>query len=560
MSLPHLDDEDDDLYFLPLGGSDEIGMNVNLYAYAGQWLMVDLGITFGDDTTPGVDVILPDISAVEAVRDRLAGLVITHGHEDHIGAIPYLWERLGCPIWCTPFAASLIRRKLADVGLLERVPLYEVPVSGNFVVGPFEVEMVRITHSIPEANSIVIRCGAGTVVHSGDWKFDPTPFVGAPTDLDALRAIGSEGVLALVGDSTNVFVPGRSGSEAEVRMALTELFSQYDGQGRIAVACFASNVARVESVALAAAANDRQTALVGRSLWRMHDAAKENGYLLDTPDFVAEEEVGYFPEDRIVMICTGSQGEPRAALSRIADGAHPHVSMGEGDVCIFSSRQIPGNERAIARTQNRLATRGVEIVTTEDQPGIHASGHAARDEMAELYQILRPRIAVPVHGDARHLREHARLAKACQVPEAVVPSNGSLIRLSAGRSEIVDWVDSDGPLAVDDGQLLALGSETLRDRRRMLHNGMASVTVVADAKGALKADPKVSLVGVAGEEDAEDLALDVADAVRDSLHALSASERRRDEAVEESVRRTARRVLRTELGKRPVVDVHVVRL
>ncbi len=560
MTLPVLDDADDDLYFLPIGGSDEIGMNVNLYGYAGHWLMVDLGLTFGDNMTPGVDVILPDVSAVQASRDQLVGLLITHGHEDHIGAIPYLWERLRCPIWCTPFVASLVRRKLADAGILDQVPLNEVPVSGNFVVGPFEIELVGITHSIPEAHAIVIRCGAGTVVHSGDWKFDPTPFVGQPTDMEALRAVGAEGVLALIGDSTNVFVPGRSGSEADVRMALTELFSQYDGQGRIAVACFASNVARLESIALAAAANDRQTALVGRSLWRMHDAAKENGYLQSCPEFVTDEEVGYFPDDKSVLICTGSQGEPRAALSRIADGTHPHVSLGEGDVCVYSSRQIPGNERAIGRVQNRLATRGVEIVTTEDQPGIHASGHAARDELAEMYQILRPRISVPVHGDARHLREHARLAKACQVPEAVVPSNGSLIRLKPGRSEIVDWIDSDGPLAVDDGQLLALGSETLRDRRRMLHNGMASVTIVADAKGALRADPAVSLTGVTDPDDADDLVLDLIDAIRSGVQDMPLAERRRDDMMQDAVKRFARKLIRAELGKRPVVDVQIVRL
>jgi len=559
MSLS-LDPNDDDLYFLPLGGSDEIGMNVNLYGYAGQWLMVDLGITFGDDTAPGVDVILPDISAIEPHRDALCGLLLTHGHEDHIGAVPYLWERLGCPIYCTPFTASLVRRKLVDAGLLEKVELIEIPVSGTAVVGPFEVEMIRVTHSIPEPNMIVIRSGAGAVVHSGDWKFDPTPFVGAPTDFDAIRAVGEEGVLALMGDSTNVFVPGRTGSEADVRMALTELFAQYDGQGRIAVACFASNVARLESIALAAAANDRQTALVGRSLWRMHDVAKENGYLQDAPLFVKEDEAGYFPEDKIVLICTGSQGESRAALARISDGAHPHVSLGDGDICIFSSRQIPGNERAIARVQNRLAARGVEIVTTEDQPGIHVSGHPAREELAEMYQMLRPRIAVPVHGDARHLREHARLAKACQVPEAVVPSNGSLIRLASGRAEIVQWIDGKGAQVVDEGQILGLQSETLRDRRRMLHNGAATVTLVLDVNGVLQADPVVTLVGIADPDDAEDVALDAADGLRDALRTLSSRDRREDEPVREVARRMVRRIVRSEFNKRPVTDVHVVRI
>ncbi len=552
-----IDERDDDLYFLPLGGSDEIGMNVNLYGYAGQWLMIDLGITFADDSTPGLDIILPDIEPIARHRERLAGLLLTHGHEDHIGAVPHLWPRLRCPIWCTPFTASLLRRKLDDAGLLSEVDLREVPLGANFVVGPFEVEMVRQTHSIPEPNAIVLRCGAGTIVHTGDWKFDPTPFVGEATDFDALRAVGDEGVLALIGDSTNVFEPGSTGSEAEVRMALTEIFDQYNG--RIAVTCFASNVARLESIAQAAAANDRQAALIGRSLWRMHDAAKENGYLADCPPFVSEADAGFFPEDKIVLICTGSQGEPRAALSRVADGTHPHVTLGDGDVCIYSSRQIPGNERAISRVQNKLASRGVEIFTTEDHPGVHVSGHPARDDLARMYQLVRPRIAVPVHGDARHLREHARLARTCQVPETVVPSNGSMIRLRAGAAAVVDHVEA-GSLTIDGGRLVPLASEQIQARRHMLYNGAASVTLVLDKAGKLRADPVVTFHGVATGDDEEDLEDDAIEALRETLAKMSPADRRDDEAVREAARRMVRRLVRSDHGKRPVTDVHVVRI
>lgn len=552
-----IDESDDDLYFLPLGGSDEIGMNVNLYGYAGQWLMIDLGITFADDSMPGLDVILPDIEPIARHRDRLAGLLLTHGHEDHIGAVAHLWPRLRCPIWCTPFTASLLRRKLDDARLLGEVDLREVPLGANFVVGPFEVELINQTHSIPEPSAVVLRCGAGTVVHTGDWKFDPTPFVGAPTDFDALRAVGDEGVLALVGDSTNVFEPGSTGSEAEVRMALTEIFDQY--HGRIAVTCFASNVARLESIALAAAANDRQTALIGRSLWRMHDAAKENGYLADLPGFVSEADAGFFPEDKIVLICTGSQGEPRAALSRIADGSHPHITLGDGDVCIYSSRQIPGNERAIARVQNKLASRGIEIFTAEDHPGVHVSGHPARDDLARMYQLIRPRIAVPVHGDARHLREHARLARTCQVPEAVVPSNGSMIRLRAGAAAVVDQVAT-GSLTLDGGRLVPLASDQIQARRHMLYNGAASVTLVLDKAGKLRADPVISFLGIAAGSDADDLEDDAIDAVREMLRGLSAADRRDDDAVREAARRMVRRVVKSDHGKRPVTEVHVVRV
>ena len=552
-----IDERDDDLYFLPLGGSDEIGMNVNLYGYAGQWLMIDLGITFADDSMPGLDVIVPDIEPIAKHRDRLAGLLLTHGHEDHIGAVPHLWPRLRCPIYCTPFTASLVRRKLDDAGLLGEVDLREVPLGANFVVGPFEVQLINQTHSIPEPSAVVLRCGAGTVVHTGDWKFDPTPFVGEPTDFDALRAVGDEGVLALIGDSTNVFEPGSTGSEAEVRMALTEIFDQYDG--RIAVSCFASNVARLESIALAAAANDRQTALIGRSLWRMHDAARENGYLADAPRFVSESDAGFFPEDKIVLICTGSQGEPRAALSRIADGSHPHITLGKGDVCIYSSRQIPGNERAISRVQNKLAARGVEIFTSEDHPGVHVSGHPARDDLARMYQLVRPRIAVPVHGDARHLSEHARLARACQVPETVVPSNGSMIRLRAGAAAVIDHVET-GALTVDGGRLVPLASAQIQARRHMLYNGAASVTLVLDKAGKLRADPVVSFHGVTEGVDEEDLEDDAIDALHEALNKLSAADRRDDEMVREAARRMVRKLVKADYGKRPVTDVHVVRV
>jgi ribonuclease J len=550
---------DDDLYFLPLGGSDEIGMNVNLYGYAGKWLMVDLGITFGDDSTPGLDVILPDISFIEKRRKDLVGLVITHGHEDHIGAIPYLWEKLRCPIWCTPFTASLVRRKLDDVGLLQEVTVNEVPISSEFVVGPFEIEMVRMTHSIPEPSLVVLRTGAGTVVHTGDWKFDPHPIVGQASDMDALARIGKEKPLAMIGDSTNVFVPGNTGSELDVKAAMTELFAQYNGKGRIAVACFASNVARLDSIARAAAANDRSCALVGRSLWRMTDAARENGYLSDLPPFVAENEAGFFPEDKIVMICTGSQGEGRAALSRIAEGSHPHVGLGEGDICIYSSRQIPGNELAIARVQNKLANKGVEIVTTEDHPGIHVSGHPAREDMIQMYQLIRPSIAVPVHGDAMHLREHARLAQSCQVPEVIAPANGSMIRLRAGAAAVVEEVQT-GAMVNDGGRLVSLQSQTLSARRQMLYNGSASVTLVMDKAGALKADPIVSFTGVTDGDDLEDLVLDAADAVRDLLDDMSARDKAKDDVVREATRRMIRKMIRSDYDKRPSTDVHLVRL
>lgn len=549
-------EDSDELWFLPLGGSSEIGMNLNLYCYAGRWMMVDLGITFGDDATPGLDVIMPDMSFIEARKDKLSGLVLTHGHEDHIGAVPYLWERLGCPIYATPFTASLVRRKLQDAGLLHQVELIEVPISGNFVVGPFEIELITLTHSIPEPNAMAIRTGAGIIFHTGDWKFDPDPQIGDVSDFDALQKLGEEGVLALIGDSTNVFVDGQTGSEGDVLEGLTELFGRIEGG--IAVSCFASNVARIESIIRAAAANDRHVGLVGWSLWRMKDAAQENGYLQDLPQIVGENEIGFLPKEHRVIVCTGSQGEPRAALNRIADGQHPHVTLGRGDTVIFSSRHIPGNELAIGRLQNKLSGLGIEIINDGDDV-VHVSGHPGRDELARMYQLIRPQIAVPVHGDAIRLREHAKLAQQCQVPQSVVPANGSLIRLAPGPAEIVDWVEH-GYLTFDGGRLRSLSSAVIRDRRKLLHNGSAAITLVMDRKGDLAADPRLTLTGIIEADEHDRFADDVIDKVCDEISSMRAKFRSDDGKVEDAARRIIRRAVKVEFGMKPRTDVHLIRV
>jgi ribonuclease J len=546
-----------ELLFLPLGGSNEIGMNLNLYCYGGKWLMVDLGITFGDETTPGVDVIMPDPSFVESRREDLLGLVVTHGHEDHIGAIPYLWERLRCPIYATPFTASLVRRKLADVDLVGQVELIEVPLSGSVTLGPFDIEFIGLTHSIPEPSAIVLRCEAGTILHTGDWKFDPAPQVGEVTDLAALEALAEEGVLAMVGDSTNVDVPGSTGSEAELVDSFSELFAKQEH--RIAVTCFASNVARLHSIAVAARRHDRRVALVGRSLWRMHDVARENGYLLDIPDFVSEADVGYFPRNKLVLICTGSQGESRAALARIADQAHPKVSIEAGDTVIFSSREIPGNENAIGRVQGKFMSRDVKVITERDHH-VHVSGHPAHDDMVRMYQMVRPEIAIPVHGDARHLAEHARLAHDCQVPQVQAPGNGSVIRLAPGPAEIISWVPVSS-LAVDGPRLRQLNGEVIRDRRKLLHNGAVAATLILDKKGYCRLDPMLTVTGITDDDDDEAEEIDdlLVEMVRKSVDGLSSSARASDEAVVAAAYRAVRRVLRNEFGKRPLTTVHVVR-
>ncbi|HSK39236.1 MAG TPA: ribonuclease J [Arenibaculum sp.] len=547
---------EDALYFLPLGGAGEIGMNLNLYGHAGKWLMVDLGISVGDDTLPGIDVVLPDPAFIRERRDDLVGLVLTHAHEDHLGAVQYLWPELGCPVYATPFTASVLRAKLQERGLAGRVDIVEVPLSGRFAAGPFDVELVTVTHSVPEPSAVVIRTRLGTVLHSGDWKLDPAPVVGDTTDEAALQRIGDEGVLALLCDSTNAMVPGHSGSENDVRESLGELFGRY--RGRIAISCFATNVARIESIAHAAALNDRHVALVGRSLWRINEAARANGYLKDVAPFVTEHDAGYLPRDKVVMIATGSQGEPRSALSRIAAGDHPEVVLEEGDVAIFSSREIPGNERAIGRVQNLLVKLGVEVVTADDEP-VHVSGHPARDELVRMYQWVRPRLSVPIHGEERHLQAHADLARDCQVPQAMVPSNGRIIRLAPGPAETVGHVKA-GRLVIDGKRIVPLDAGAMRSRHRMMYNGAAVATVVLDRGGKLMMAPQIAVMGLLDHPEQDESLLEVSGAVRRAVEDLPLQARSDDHAVKQTVRIAVRRSFNATQGKKPLTEVHLVRL
>ncbi len=547
----------EELVFVPLGGAGEIGMNLNLYGYGrpGEetWVMVDLGVTFADNTLPGVDIVLPDPSFIVERRDRLAGLVLTHAHEDHIGAVQYLWPRLGCPIYATPFTLSVLRRKLAENGFEGDIEINEIPLGGRFSVGPFDMELITLTHSIPEPNAIAITTPAGTVMHTGDWKFDPDPVIGPPSDVDALERFGDAGVLAIVCDSTNVFTPGTSGSEADILDQMTALIGARTG--KVAVACFATNVARLETIAKAAAANGRDVVLAGRSLQRITDAARENGYLGEVAAFLDEKDAGYLPDDKTIIICTGSQGEPRAALSRIATGEHRNVALGSGDTVIFSSRVIPGNEPAIAQLQDALVRRGVEVVTAENHM-IHVSGHPARDELVQMYQHVRPRISVPVHGEHRHLVEHAALARECQVPSAFVVDNGSVLRLGPGEPGIIDHVQA-GRLAVDGNRVVAIDGETVRSRIRTMWNGFAVLTLVVDGAGEAE-DMQFSTSGLFDDEDDEILD-GVRLAVREGLAKLSTVALRDDDLVAETARIAARRAFRQAIDKRPTIRVHLVR-
>lgn len=537
-----------ELVFLPLGGAGEIGMNFNCYGYGPPeeraWIVVDCGVLFGRETsTPGVDLIMPDTRFLEEVRSDVLGIVLTHGHEDHIGAVAHLWPKLRCPVFATPFTVKLVQHKLEEAGLEDRVRITPVPLGGHIKLGPFSIEFVSITHSIPEPNCLAIRTPAGTVVHTGDWKIDPDPLLGRVTDDSRLRHLGEEGVLAMVCDSTNALVNGESGSEAEVKRALVRLIGSL--KGKVAVTAFASNVARLESIADAARSAHREVVLVGRAMRHMVSCARDTGYLRNFPAVVDEEDAAQIPADHVLYLCTGSQGESRAALARIAADEHPNVSLGEGDTVIFSSRIIPGNDLEIFALQNRLAAKGVTVLTERDH-FVHVSGHPARDELAAMYSWIKPKISIPVHGELRHLTEHARFARELQVPRAIVATNGQMIRLSPGEPQIVDETPF-GRLHLDGRVLVHEEDGHARGRRSLSFAGFAAITLVLNRKRRLAAEPVFYMEGIPPA---------VEEAMRDAVFGVL-GEKIRDE-LDEDVRIAARRAANEIWGKKPVVRVKLV--
>jgi ribonuclease J len=542
-----------DLAFLPLGGTGEIGMNLNLYRCDGKWLAVDCGIGFGGAAHPEVDVMMPDPGYIAERRDRLVGLVITHAHEDHVGAVAWLWPQLRCPVYATPFAATVLRRKLAEVQLLNQVKLHVVPPGGAIDLAPFSLRFISVTHSIPEAQALVIDTPYGVLLHTGDWKLDPEPLIGAPTDESAFAALGERGVLAMICDSTNAMVEGHSGSEAEVRQSLTALLR--DLRGRIAVTCFASNITRIESAAHAAHAAGRSVALVGRSLRNLDAAARECGYLRDLPPFLTEDDVDDVPDDNLLMLVTGSQGEPNSALARIALDTHPRVALGQGDTVVFSSRMIPGNARAIGTVQDNLVRRGVNLMTDVDHL-VHVSGHPARDELRRLYRLVKPRFAVPTHGEWRHLSAHAALAQEAGV-KPILLEDGDILGLVPGVPQVVDSAPV-GKLVLDGNRLTPLGGSVMSARRRMLFNGIVLGSIAVDGSGRLRGEPRISAPGLFDADDPElaRIGSEFADAIDD----LPASLRRDDAAFSDAVRAALRRALGRRLQKRPLVDVHLLRV
>jgi ribonuclease J len=550
----------DELTFAPLGGVGEIGMNLSIYGLGNRhqrsWLAVDLGVSFGDEEhLPGIDLIMPDIRFLEKERKNLVGLVLTHAHEDHFGAIIDLWPKLKCPIYATKFSAVLFEAKCAAEPGAPKIPVTVVASGGRVDIGPFNVEFIPVAHSIPESHALAIHTEIGTVLHTGDWKIDPTPIIGVPTDEKRLRELGDAGLLALIGDSTNAVRDGRSPSEAEVAKTITELVKA--ARGRVAVTTFASNVARLRAVADAAKLAEREVVVVGRAMERVVLVARETGYLDGVQNFRGADLYGHFPPDKVLALCTGSQGEPRAALARIANNDHPLVTLNKGDSVIFSSRTIPGNEKAVGAIINGLIDQGVEIITDRTHL-VHVSGHPRRDELREMIAWTRPHLLIPVHGEALHLNEHARLARAAGVPKVLTCRNGDLVRLGPGEPAIIDKLPS-GRLYKDGTILEDAKSRAVIERRRMAFAGCVFVAIAMTEKGELAEDPEVDLVGIpeknmAGEE-LDDI---VFDAVVTTVENLPRVRRRDPDALAESVRRAVRGTLNEQWGKKPLCLVHVL--
>lgn len=549
--------DENELVFLPLGGVGEIGMNVYLYGLGPprkrKWLMVDLGVTFPDDREPGVDVVLPDLRFIEEERDNLVGIVLTHSHEDHFGAVPEMWPRLGAPVYGTRFTMAMLREKLQEAPWRADVPLNELPLGSRLRIGPFDIELIDMAHSIPETSAIAIRTPLGNVLHSADWKLDHAPGVGAPTDEAKLRRLGDEGVEVLICDSTNILNEGRTASEAAVAASLAEIIRR--ARGRVAITSFASSVGRLLNIAKAAEAAGRHLVLVGRSMVRIVDLARETGLWPDRLKTLGEQEYGHLPPETVVALLTGSQGEMRAALARIAENQHPEVTLGRGDLVIFSARTIPGNESAVIRIQNKLADMGVEVVTDWPEGPIHASGHPRRGEVAEFYGWVRPKALIPMHGEPRHLEAHAAFARAHGIEPVAPVRNGSLVRLLPGPAEIVD--EAPAGRIYRDGQLLIPGEEDcIRERRKLAYVGSVVVAIAMTRAGELATDPRAATLGIPRFDADGELFTEIAEkAALGAIESIPKPRRKSPDLVSEAVRKSVRAAVNNAWGKKPICTV-----
>ena len=537
------------LVFVPLGGAGEIGMNLNLYGYNDQWIMVDFGVTFKDEC--GIQVVAPDPKFIEENKDNLHALILTHAHEDHVGAIPYLWSRLRCPIYATPFTMEIVKNKLSEAGLMGQVELHTVPLGGKIELGDFKVEYVHLAHSIPEPNGLLIETPLGRIFHTGDWKIDPHPVVGREMDIPALKKIGDMGVLAMVCDSTNVFEEGNAGSEQDVRNALIELVKKQ--KNRVVITCFASNVARLDSCVAAAKESGRFVVFVGRSMETMIEAATATKYFTSIPHRISIEKAAELPRDQVLYVCTGSQGETKAALKRIASNSYPNIRLDKGDSVIFSSRKIPGNESKITEVKNDLIRNGIAILNHKESL-IHVSGHPCRDDLRMMYDWIRPKISVPVHGEYQHLMEHGRFAKEeCGVSKVITPQNGSFVVLGPHEPKIVERVHS-GYLGYDGHDMINMDGSIIRDRHKLSVSGIVLASLNWDSKTKAILDVQVSSRGVVEiGQDSASFEQILAEKIYDSLKKGTKSS---PHQMEEEVRVLIRRHISRLRGIKPIVIIH----
>ena len=550
----------ENLLFCPLGGSGEIGMNMNLYAYGTEenqkWIIVDMGVTFADDTVPGVDLIYPDAGFIIDKKDDLLGIVLTHAHEDHIGSISHIWPKLKCKIYATPFTAVLIQEKFKEKKIDITNYLRIVELNGKIKLGPFEIDFVTLTHSILEPNGLSITTPEGVILHTGDWKVDPNPLIGNKVDEKKLRSIGEKGVIAMICDSTNVFSPGRAGSEKDVRESLLKIISSQ--KKRVLVTSFASNVARMESIFYIAKQTNRNISLIGRSMHRIYKAAKQCGYLKDVVKPVDPRDAGKISKDRIIFLCTGSQGEPMGALNRIANDVHPDVNIENGDTIIFSSKIIPGNEKKLYALQNSFVKRNIEVIT-EENAFVHVSGHANREDLKDMYQWVKPKCVIPVHGEHRHMKEHINFAKEMQIPFNLKIENGNIIKITKNQKpEIIDQAPT-GKIYLDGNIAVSLDSSSIKERKNISINGLLEITLIISNNGKVK-KPVISFRGIPEEEVGETFKFDLEDEITKTCKSFSLANFKQEKNLIDAIKQNCRKIIKEKTGKRPFTHVNIARI
>jgi ribonuclease J len=550
----------DNLLFCPLGGSGEIGMNMNLYAYGNEenqkWIIVDMGVSFADDSVPGVDLIYPDAGFIIEKKNDLLGIVLTHAHEDHIGSISHIWPKLKCKIYATPFTAVLIQEKFKEKKIDVTSYLKIVELNSQIKLGPFEIDFVTLTHSILEPNGLCITTPEGVVLHTGDWKVDPNPLIGSKVDEKKLRSIGEKGVIAMICDSTNVFSPGRAGSEKNVRESLLKIISHQ--KKRVLVTSFASNVARMESIFYIAKQTKRNISLVGRSMHRIYKAAKQCGYLKDVVEPVDAREANKISKDRVILLCTGSQGEPMGALNRIANDIHPDVNLESGDTVIFSSKIIPGNEKKLYALQNLIVKRDIEVIT-EENAFVHVSGHANREDLKDMYQWVKPKCVIPVHGEHRHMKEHISFAKEMQIPFSLKVENGNIIQISKDQKpQIIDQAPT-GKIYLDGSVAVSLDSSSIKERKNISVNGLLEITLIISSNGKIK-KPVVSYRGIPEDTVSETFKFDLEDEITKTCKSFAVNNFKQEKNLIETIKQNCRKIVREKTGKRPFTNVNIARV